>query len=71
MAILLFFHHLKAMFGSVEGEGREEKEKGKEKKKEWEKKVFSQMCLDTKRKRNERCEVFYIFTLLNFQLIKI
>ena len=44
----------KAMFGSVEGEGREEKEKGKENKKERKKKVFSQVCLDTKRKRKER-----------------
>ena len=48
----------KAMFGSVEGEGREEKEKGKENKKERKKKVFSQVCLDTKRKRKERCEYF-------------
>ena len=71
MAILLFLHNLKAMFGSVEGERREEKEKGKEKKKERGKKVFFQMCLDMKRKSNERCEVFYIFILLNFQLIKI
>lgn len=55
----------------MEGEGREEKRKEKGKEKERGKKVIPQMCLDRKRKRKEKCEVFYIFILLNYKLIKI
>ena len=59
------------MFGSVEGEGREEKGKGKGKEKEWGKKVFHRVCLDRYKKRNERCEILYNFIILNYKLIRI
>ena len=47
------------LFGSMEGKGKEEKrkEKVRKRKKSRGKKVFPLVCLDTKRYRNERCEV--------------
>lgn len=56
------------MFGSVEGEGREEKGEGKGKEKEWGKKVLHRVCLDRYKKR---CEILYNFIILNYKLIRI
>ena len=49
------------------------KEKIRKRMKSGERKYFFQVCLDTKRKRNRmnRCELFYIFILLNYKLIRI
>ena len=49
------------------------KEKIRKRMKSGERKYFFQVCLDMERKRNrmDRCELFYIFILLNYKLIRI